>query len=155
MNLILATKTFYLIKSRRTAFPCDPDQGDDDHHCVYHNREIIIKDINLASCLNYNRHLHSEIDYSASSIHENDTLTCCRGQNLDCDEDPEHAWKKHALFTAEVGEDNLSVKLKSNSPLFGDVYENVYTCECDFADATRIPLHHKVMVHDYTYSYIT
>ena len=79
MNLILANKTFYLIKSRRTASPCDPDQGDDDHPCVYHNREIVINDVNLASCLNYNRHLHSEIDYSASSIHENDTLTCCKG----------------------------------------------------------------------------
>ena len=69
-----------------------------------------------------------------------------KGKTLDCDEDPQHDWEKHALFTAEVGADNVSVKLKSNSPLFGDVYENVYTCECDFSDATYLAMHHKVMV---------
>ena len=71
-----------------------------------------------------------------------DHIKCCEGSNATCDND-------NGMFKPIVSRDDKSVTMTVNSAIdLGHIFEQMYTCKCDFSDASLFNKDHFLVVSE-------
>ena len=137
------TIPFYVIKRRGKADPCHPS----DTSCTFHDEKINITDTSFSYCIDYNDILS---EHYKGERPRWDHLKCCEGNftdDLNCSD--EEYTRTNRLFEPKADDSGRSVEMVVNSAVdLRHISERLYTCKCNYSDATRKP-DHFVMVRTY------